>query len=152
MMEKLEKMKEKWNEFVKIPFTEIYWPHEYGPDYHQQEEMKDISWGIIKEAIKQENWIWAAWFLLHGVIRSHYWRARGRLGRKCKGRLRKIRGSKYYPHYVLDIDHYTLHWLWANGDRRDLFPQQVIDNLEEMFGYKAECCKYLPKGMSMYHV
>jgi len=53
------------------------------------------------------------------------------------------------PGYALDIDIYTRHWMWANGDR--VAEQDAVAYVKEKFGYKPEESKFLKKGKSMYH-
>lgn len=107
---------------------------------------------------------------LHGRIWSHYWRARIALEdsptkKEYVSKLKKIRGKKYYLGYRLDIDHYTNHWLWANGDREG--PEVlawIYDPIKGDFSryknneyklwfdppYYSEQSKYLSKGASLY--
>lgn len=141
-MKKIEELEKEWNN-LKLP---------YNMDYHDQEKLKSLAWSLIFEYKKLKNFKACAFYLLHGVITSHYWRARQFLERRKnhESLLRKIRGKKYYPFYELDIDHYTCHWLDANGDRQDLFPSEVIDHIKNDFHYVAEKCKYMPKGMTTY--
>jgi len=88
-------------------------------------------------------------YLLNGKIWAHYWRARIELeeASHTQSLLRKLRGRQYYPHYQLDIDHYTNYWLAANGDREE---PEVIKYIADTFGYKAQPNKFLPKGYSIF--
>lgn len=143
----LLKLNNEWKNLKVItePNSEI-WTHNF------REEIKDLGWRLMRYHRQRKNFYHAAFYLLHGVISSHYWRAREAIenNRKCKSLLRKIRGKNYYPGYQLDIEHYVSHWLGANGDRRDLFPIEVVRSLEEEFYFKAEKNKYLPSGMTNY--
>lgn len=155
MSEMKEKLIDDWNnKFSKFELTESFPCGEKYPHYELRELMKEIAWGVISECKKTKDYNTAAWFLLHGIITSHYYRARESLEfmdvKDYEKWMKKIRGKKYYKHYLLDIDHYTNHWLWANGDRDELFPKEVVEKIEENFGYKPEECKYLPKGYSEY--
>lgn len=127
----------------------IFYPH-----YELREEYKDIAWKIIKKSIRENNFHRAAFFLIHGVIDAHYWRAREHLesyNEKDYQKIMKlIRGKKYYRYYRLEIDHYTHNWLWANGDRTELFPKELVEYIEEHYSYSPKECKYLPKGASIY--
>lgn len=146
-LDKIDELNERWNslECTTNPHSDIW-------DYEFREAIKDLAWLLIREHLKEKNYYAAAFYLLHGVISSHYWRAREAIEnhRKSKSLLRKIRGKKYYPHYELDIDHYTCHWLGANHDRRELFPEEVVKVIAEQFYYEPEKNKYLPMGMTNY--
>ena len=124
---------------------------EYG-ETERVELIKEKSWDFFNRALKINRSRYAAFFLLHGIITCHYWMARRTIESMKTERaiLRKIRGKKYEDGYILDIDHYTRHWLWANGDRSDLFPKEVIDIIREEYYYEPEENKYLPKNASIY--
>lgn len=144
-LDKIDELIEKWNA-LRFSHKNSHW------DYRMQEDVKDLAWRLVREYIDLKQYRHAAFYLLHGVITPHYWRARQALenSSKCKTYLKKIRGKKYYPLYELDIDHYTCHWLAANEDRPDLYPKEVIQAIDEHFSYRPEKNKYLPEGMSVY--
>lgn len=116
---------------------------EYYPTYHEREEFKSEGW---REISKTDDPNKKAWFFLYRVIWSHYWRAREEIEKnsKRKSLLKKIRGKKYYPGYILDIDHYTKHWLWAN---KGMLDEATIKATE----YEPEENKYLPEGRTSYY-
>ena len=115
-------------------------------DYKEREDLKKEGWEIFHKAETPAGKVQA---LMHFIIKSHYWRARKALEdrkdrKKC---LRKIRGSKYYPEYQLDIDHYTENWLWANQNQ-DFMTEEVKSACEDW--YTAQESKYMYKGHSSY--
>lgn len=116
------------------------------PSYEFREKVKTEGWQKIFEATSARE---KAFHWLHSVIWSHYWRAREHLeSRKDhKTCLRKIMGKKYYPHYVLDIDHYTCHYLYA---MREKITQDVLDCLKDEFHYEGQKCKFLPDYCTSY--
>jgi hypothetical protein len=61
---------------------------------------------------------------------------------------RRVLGRRYSPWYELDIDVYTRHWLWANGDRVN--EQDAVRYVIDEFGYAPEQNRFLPKGASIY--
>lgn len=119
------------------------------PDYPSYEERELLKKKFHKEYFSTDNLNKKAGLLLNGLILSHYWRARMTIedSPRPKLKLRKIRGKKYYANYVLDIDHYTNHWLWANGLGQY---KEVLEKIEEIYGYKPEENKYMPEGHSYY--
>lgn len=139
-------------ESLDVEYTQTFQNGEYGPDHSTREEMKDFAWRQVRKQSNLNKFSSAANYLLHYIIAAHYWRAREHIeeSKNSKSLLRKIRGKKYYPGYTLDIDHYTRHWLWANHDRRDLFPIEVIESMKSDFFYEPEENKHLPNGMSCY--
>lgn len=135
-------IEKKWNNFK----------FHHPLDYEKREYLKDMARALISRYRQLENYRACAFYLLHGIITSHYWRAREHIenSKTPKKLLKYIRGKKYYANYELDIDHYTCHWLWANGEREELFPKESIELIKKEWYYKSEKNKYLPKGMSIY--
>jgi hypothetical protein len=116
------------------------------PSYEMRERVKDEGWKKISEtACPREK----ACHYLNNIIWSHYWRARESLeaNRKWKSLLKKVMGKKYHPGYMLDMDHYIPHYLYANRER---ITQKVIDAFKEEWDYKPEKSKHLPDGMTIY--
>jgi hypothetical protein len=117
------------------------------PDYMEREEAKREGWDIIgnKDATPYQK----AHAYLYRIIWSHYWRARESMEsqRRHKSNLKKVMGNSYYPGYRLDIDHYTNHWLYANGNR---ISNEVLKIIAEEYFYEPKKNKYLPEGMTLY--
>lgn len=121
---------------------------EYYPSYEERERQKDEGWRLL--ASEELSFFEKAHVVLHTIIWAHYWRARIAI-ENCKDReerLKTIRGEQYYPCYILDIEHYTNHWLVANGKR--LLHPEIIKAISERFYLKPETSEYLPEGMTMY--
>lgn len=118
------------------------------PSYETREKVKLEGWQKIANASSVRE---KAFYYLQHIIWSHYWRAREAIESASKPQflLRKIRGRKYYLYYELDIDHYTNHWLHAF---KDIIPMEVVNIIEEEWGYKPQENKYLPKGYSLYQI
>lgn len=140
MMDVIEE--EKLDFHDRMTFSEKYC------DYHKREQLKHVGWREIgsTDDVKKK-----AWYFLHHIILAHYWRARESIENR-RDRiyvLRAIRGKKYYRHYILDIDHYTCHWLWANEKR---VTPEVMKAIEECWGYTPEQNKYMDKGQTIYYV
>lgn len=116
------------------------------PSYEVREKAKQEGWKKIAESVSPRE---KAFHFLYRIIWSHYWRAREDIEnrRYHKTFLKKIRGKKYYSGYVLDIDHYTPHWMHANRERLD---QNVLDLIKDEFHYEPEKCKFLPDGCTSY--
>lgn len=116
------------------------------PTYQEREDAKRVGWKKIEET---QDAVIKAYVFMHYIVWSHYWRAREAIesSPKPKSFLRKIRGSKYYKHYTLDIDHYTKHWMWANSK---LLSEDVLLAIEDRFGYEPEENKLLPEGHTNY--
>lgn len=121
------------------------YPTEY-PTYEDREDSKKEGWTRIHESTCPRE---KAGYFLNRIIWSHYWRARGEIEaqRNCKTLLKKIRGTKYYPFYELDMDHYIPNWLHAN---KKMVPQDVLDVIKDQWGYEPEENKYLPEGRTSY--
>lgn len=116
-------------------------------DYEEREKLKIKGWKLFYDA---ENAGQKANILLHFIITSHYWRAREELENrsdtaKC---LKKIRGSKYYSGYTIDIDHYTEHWMHANQEH-ECMQNGVMEEMKHY--YTPRESKYMPKGHSSYY-
>jgi hypothetical protein len=122
-------------------------PHEEYPDHETREEVKRLGWEIIHD--EKTNIYQKARAYVFYIIWSHYWRARIDIedSKNSKSILRKIRGNKYHPGYVLDIDHYTPHWLHANSNG---ISYEVLKEIQKQFSYLPEENKYLPYAMSQY--
>jgi hypothetical protein len=118
--------------------------YEKYPTHHELEECKQEGWKRISESNCPRQ---KAMQYMNRIIWSDYWKARQEIEtqRDCKALLKKIRGKKYYSYYVLDIDHYTLHWLHANK-----VPEDVLDVIKEQWHYEPEENKYLPEGRTSY--
>ncbi len=116
-------------------------------EYKEREELKRKGWDDFSKAETPSG---KCQVLMHTIIKSHYWRAREALENRkdCKACLKKIRGSKYYPGYELDIDHYTEHWLFANQDHECMM-NGVKEAAEEDW-YTPKESKYMTKGCSSY--
>ena len=132
-----------------MPFHKRMSEYEYYPSYTEQEEQKSKGWELLSKRGKSMTDYERSYVILHTIIWSHYWRARIsiEMQRKRKTYLKKIRGSKYYSCYVLDIDHYTKHWLHACGE---IIGNENVKAIEDHFHYTPEANKYLHKGMTMY--
>ena len=124
----------------------MYCRFEDYPTYQQREQIKSDA---LSEYVKTDCVKRKAKLTIDGVIFAHYWRAREDIekAKQTQTKLRKIRGKKYYSGYILDIDHYTRHWLWANGDGQE---PDVIEAIKDIYFYEAEHNKYMPKGSSYY--
>ncbi len=122
------------------------------PTYEEREVAKKVGWNKLTEYESKGDYQAAAYPLLHYIIAADYWRAREALEamKDYKKNIKKIMGKKYFTGYLLDIDHYTNHWLAANGHRKELFAKETVQALQDEFGYEPEANKYLPKGMSIY--
>ena len=116
------------------------------PSYREMEDAKKLFYESkgVDSLEKQAN------LAINGLIWAHYWRAREFLekSRATNKKLKLIRGKKYYKYYVLDIDHYTNHWLAANGER--LLGKELMKTIEQIYGYKPEQNKYMAEGCSSY--
>lgn len=122
------------------------------PTYEQREKSKDLCWKIIGFLREEGEYFRASVFLLNGVIKSHYWRAREQF-LSNKTLLRKVVGKSYSPGYELEFDFYIQNWLYSNHDILPLnneFGQRVIKEFENLYHYKKIPNKYLPKGCTTY--
>ena len=84
---------------------------------------------------------------LIGLIDAYYWRAREHLESLPKAEQRRIHGKRYCRGYQLDIDIYTRHWLYANGNQ---FAPDVIEAVQELWCYEPEESRFLHKGKTTY--
>lgn len=116
-------------------------------EYNEQEKLKSEAWGVYFAKTSTINQ--KAWAILE-VVRAHYWRAKEGLEASRKKRQAKIHGKRYCKGYQLDIDVYTRHWLFANGER--LVSKDVLLFIKEYYGYDQEESKYLPHGFSCYYL
>ena len=126
--------------------TNLVFSNKEYPTYQEREDMKRMA---SQEYNKTDDTNLKAQIIVHGTIKSYYWRARGAIEDlpKSKTKLKKIRGKGYYPGYVLDIDHYTENWLYSMGDN---YEPEVIKAIEDIFGYKAKANKFMEKGYTYY--
>lgn len=112
--------------------------------YHERERQKAEAWPIVRDV--EAPLPRRAWALLQ-VIDAHYQRAFEGLESLPKVQQRQIHGKRYTPGYQLDIDVYTRHWLYANGDA---VSPEVVDAVREIYHYEPEQSKFLPKGQTSY--
>lgn len=114
-------------------------------NYEEREKIKQEGWKIFHEGTTPN----AKACGLMRVIDSHYWRQRENLEfDSCrKGHTKLAVGKKYTPGYVLDIDHYTPHWLYS---MRHMVPKEVMEYIEENWGYVPTECEYLLEGNTIY--
>jgi hypothetical protein len=121
---------------------------EYYPSYIEREDQKDKGWKtLLSENLSLSQ---KAHVVLNTIIWAHYWRARIAI-ENSKDRdkyLEMIRDERFYPGYILDIEHYTSHWLASNGER--LLTPEIMKTISDEFYLKQEENRYLPKGMTMY--
>ena len=115
-------------------------------DYFDQEEAKKEAWAVLRD--KDATTDKKTWYALHKLIAAHYWREKNALEKSNAKFRRRVHGVRYSPHYELDIDVYTRHWMWANADR--CLPPEVIAMITDFWGYRQEEHKMMPKGLSMY--
>lgn len=113
--------------------------------YNEREKIKKESWDDFRNAKTPYGKASA----LLNVIMSHYWRQREAIesDKYKKKHLKMVVPKKYSPGYELDIDHYTLHWLHS---MRHLVPKEVLQVLEDQWGYKPVKSEYLPDGCTIY--
>jgi len=116
------------------------------PTYEEREKYKSEGWSNMAKCQSPRQ---KAFLYLHMIIWAHYWRAREGIEaqRNCQTLIKKIRGKKYYPSYVLDMDHYIPHWLHSMKHK---IPQDVLDVLKEDWSYEPEENKHLPEGFTIY--
>ncbi len=121
---------------------------EYYPNYEERERQKDEGWKLL--ASEDLNFFEKAHVVLHTVIWAHYWRARIAIEncRDREERLKAIRGDQYYHCYILDIEHYSSHWLASNGKR--LLHSEIIKAISDEFYLEPDENEYLPAGMTLY--
>jgi len=112
--------------------------------YHERERQKHKARAVLNDP--EANLFKKSRALLL-VIEAHYWRAREHLEAWSKSAQRRVHGKRYCPGYQLDIDVYTRHWLFTNGDSED---QEVVTYLREQCGYYPEPSRFLPKGRTSY--
>ena len=120
------------------------------PSYDEREKAKKQFYLLLNEPNAS---LWEKGSgMLHWQIWSHYWRAREALedSTRPKTFLKKIRGSNYYPGYVLDIDHYAENWLWSMGDYEPFC--EFVKEVEKQFCYKPVKNKYMRKGEVYYRL
>lgn len=109
------------------------------------EDAKKEAWEVLRDP---EATTWKkAWFTVHKLITADYWLVRDKVDFASYSFRRKVHGRRYMSGYKLDIDVYTRHWLWANGDT---FPSDIIQEIANRFYYEPECHKMMPKGSTMY--
>jgi hypothetical protein len=115
------------------------------PTYEEREKIKKAGWDLVKG----DNSIYMKSVGMLRVCESHYWRVREQLdGAPLERKYTRMAvGKKYSPGYVLDIDHYTPHWLHA---MRESIPADIMEYLKETWGYSPSKCKYLPDGHTIY--
>lgn len=82
------------------------------------------------------------------VIESNYWQAREDLESMPKAAQRRIHGKRYSPGYLLDIDVYTRHWMFAH--KWIPIPYEVFQYVKSEFGYEPEESKFLHMGQISY--
>jgi len=116
------------------------------PSYADRETLKHEAWTMFGRA--ETPFGKCSAILI--VIEMHYWRAREGLEAATKAIQRKIHGKRYSPHYELNIDVYTRHWLAANGDR--ICGPELLAEIEDSFGYTKERSKFMTDGSSDYRV
>jgi len=125
------------------------------PPYHLREQVKDIAWRLIAENEEIKDLDAAAFYLVNGPIWSHYWRTREYLEQSSgwRTKLKKILGKKkYQPGCRLEFNDYACHWLFAMGDRRDLFSDNLMEIIENEYCLKPIESKYLRKGYTQYNI
>lgn len=113
--------------------------------YEEREKMKEEGWDHFNKATTPQG-------KASGILRvceAHYWRQREVFedDPKVKIHTRTVVPKKYSPGYILDIDHYTPHWMFS---MRDKIPDDVMKALEDNWGYKPTKSKYLPDKHSLY--
>ena len=116
------------------------------PSYEMREQVKYEGWEKISETVCPRE---KACHYLNNVIWSHYWRAREALenNRKWKSLLKKVMGKKYHPGYMLDMDDYIPHYLYANLENS---PKEMLNAIKEQWHYEPKESKYMPKGCTCY--
>lgn len=81
-------------------------------------------------------------------IKGHYWRAKEALEGSPKSFQRRVLGKRWAPGIEIEFDWYVRHWLDANGMR--VREQDVVQCLQDEFGYTPEKSPYLPPGATYY--
>ena len=114
-------------------------------EYLEREELKREAWR--QYASKTTSTYQKAYAILE-IIRAHYWRAREGLEARTVTKQKIIHGKRYCKGYQLDIDVYTKHWLFANGEK--LVSKDVLNCIKDSFGYEPVKSKYLPPGFTSY--
>lgn len=136
------------NRNTEIPLKKRMDKDEYYPSYSEREEQKDKGWGLLSSI--DLSYLQKAHAVLHTVIWAHYWRARIDIenSKQRENYLEMIRGENFYPGYILDIEHYTSHWLASNGLR--LLCPEIVKAIKDDFYLEPKESEYLPQGMTMY--
>jgi len=142
----LEKIELEFKKIEKIP---PYYYSERMPSYPIREKVKGYGWKLYSIALEEEDYLGAAKSIVECVIWSHYWRCRQVLEniRGYNGKMRKIMGKDYYKDYRLEFDYYAKNWIHANKDTID---QNVIDALQDKYGYDPVESEFMGKGCTYY--
>lgn len=114
-------------------------------NYQEREDAKKIAWAVL---IRPDVSPREKAFHALKLIEAHYWRAREAVEGMPAPMRRKVHGRRYSRFYELDIDVYTRHWLWANGEK--CLPASVLEVLKDDWFYEPEQHKMLGKGCSTY--
>lgn len=129
----------------------ICFDHKEYPSFHEIEEIKSKAWDGFEKCTTREK----VFRLLEGVIWAHYWRARMNLEENKKFHTKVIGAIYGKGHPTKDIelciDRYTNNWLYSMKDQLDL-NEEVLELMEQEWGYRPVKNKYLQKGHTIYHM
>ena len=114
--------------------------------YTEREQLKKAAWLRINDA---DTSLLVKSQALLDVIEAHYWRARESLEKQPKSEQRRIHGKRYCKGYELDIDVYTGHWLYANGNR---IAPEIIAAVLMYWGYEPAESPFLMQGLTSYTI